>query len=173
MAIRERARLFCLFATGTVVCAAQQDQRTTAMQWVDHYAAVYQVPRELVHSIIEIESGWHPRAISNKGAVGLMQLMPATALTFGVTNRFEIEQNIRGGVAYLARLLKLFDGDLRLVAAAYLTGENRIVSTGLAYSNAEAYQYVSKVARLYREKSFKCLETDGLAQDASEGGNKP
>ena len=173
MAIRERARLFCLFATGTVVCAAQRDQRTTAMQWVDHYAAVYQVPRELVHSIIEIESGWHPRAISNKGAVGLMQLMPATALTFGVTNRFEIEQNIRGGVAYLARLLKLFDGDLRLVAAAYLTGENRIVSTGLAYSNAEAYQYVSKVARLYREKSFKCLETDGLAQDASEGGNKP
>ena len=111
MAIRERARLFCLFATGTVVCAAQQDQRTTAMQWADHYAAVYQVPRELVHSIIEVESGWHPRAISNKGAVGLMQLMPATALTFGVTNRFEIEQNIRRGVAYLARLLKLFDLD--------------------------------------------------------------
>jgi len=52
MAIRERARLFCLFATGTVVCAAQQGQRTTAMQWVDHYSAVYQVPRELVHSII-------------------------------------------------------------------------------------------------------------------------
>ena len=166
MAIRERARLFCLFAAGMVACAAQQDQRTKAMQWADHYAAVYQVPRELVHSIIEIESDWHPRAISNKGAVGLMQLMPATALTFGVTNRFEIEQNIRGGVAYLARLLKLFDGDLRLVAAAYLTGENRIVSTGLAYSNAEVYQYVSKVARLYREKRFKRLQTDGLAQYA-------
>ena len=173
MAIREGARLFCLFAAGTVVRAAQQDQRTTAMQWADHYAAVYQVPRELVHSIIEVESGWHPRAVSNKGAVGLMQLMPATAVTFGVTNRFEIEQNIRGGVAYLARLLKLFDGDLRLVAAAYLTGENRIVSTGLAYSNAEVYQYVSKVARLYREKRFKRFQTDGLAQDASEGGNQP
>ena len=173
MAIREGARLFCLFAAGTVVCAAQQDQRTTAMQWADHYAAVYQVPRELVHSIIEVESGWHPRAVSNKGAVGLMQLMPATAVTFGVTNRFEIEQNIRGGVAYLARLLKLFDGDLRLVAAAYLTGENRILPAGLAYSNAEVYQYVSKVARLYREKRFKRLETDGLAQDALEGGNQP
>ena len=173
MAIRERARLFCLFAAGMVVCAAQQDQRTKAMQWADHYAAVYQVPRELVHSIIEIESGWHPRAISNKGAVGLMQLMPAIALTFGVTNRFEIDQNIRGGVAYLARLLKLFDGDLRLVAAAYLTGENRIVSTGLAYSNAEVYQYVCKVARSYREKRLKRLQTDGLAQDAIEGGNHP
>ena len=165
MAIRERASLVCLFATSAVVCAAQQDQRTTAMHWADHYAAVYQVPRELVHSIIEIESGWHPRAISNKGAVGLMQLMPATALTFGVTNRFEIEQNIRGGVAYLARLLKLFDGDVRLVAAAYLTGENRILPTGLAYSNAEVYRYVSKVARLYREKRFKRLQPEVFAQD--------
>src|SRR6202166_3053109 len=173
MAIREGAVLFCLCVAGTVVCAAQQDQRTTAMYGADHYAVVYQVPRELVHSIIEVESGWHPRAVSNKGAVGLMQLMPATAVTFGVTNRFEIEQNIRGGVAYLARLLKLFNGDLRLVAAAYLTGENRILLAGLAYSNAEVYQYVSKVARLYREKRFKRLQTDGLAQDALEGGNQP
>src|SRR5260370_40589442 len=173
MAIRERARLFCLFVAGAVVRVGQQDQLTTAMQWADHYAAVYQIPRELVHSIIEIESGWHPRAVSAKGAVGLMQLMPATALTFGVTNRFEIEENIRGGVAYLARLLKLFDGDLRLVAAAYLTGESRILPTGLAYSNPEVYRYVSKVARVYREKRFKRLQTDGLAQDALEGGNQP
>ena len=173
MAMKKRARLFCLFAAGAVICAAQEDQRVAAMQWADHYAVVYQVPRELVHSIIEVESGWHPRAISNQGAVGLMQLMPATALTFGVTNRFEIEQNIRGGVAYLARLMKLFDGDLRLVAAAYLTGENRILPAGLAYSNAEVYQYVSKVARLYREKRFKRRRTDGLAQDALEGGNQP
>src|SRR5260370_8377970 len=97
------------------------------MQWADHYAAVYQVPRELVHSIIEIESGWHPRAVSAKGAVGLMQLMPATAMTFGVTNRFEIEENIRGGVSYLARLLKLFAGALRFVPAAYLTRQTRIL----------------------------------------------
>ena len=64
-------------------------------------------PPELVHAIIEVESAWHPRAVSNKGAAGLMQLMPATAVTFGVTNRFEIEQNIRGGVAYLARLTEI------------------------------------------------------------------
>jgi len=173
MGIGERARLFCLFAAGAVVCAGQQDQCPTAMRWADHYATVYQVPRELVHSIIELESGWHPRVISSKGAAGLMQLMPATALTFGVTNRFDIEQNVRGGVAYLARLLKLFDGDLRLVAAAYLTGESRILPTGLAYSNAEVYQYVSKVARLYREKRLKRLQTDGPAQDALEGGIQP
>ena len=102
-----------------------------------------------------------------------MQLMPATAATFGVTNRFEIEQNIRGGVAYLARLLKLFDGDLRLVAAAYLTGENRILPAGLAYSNAEVYAYVSNVARLYREKRLKRLQTEDSAQKELEGGSQP
>src|SRR6266436_10051393 len=150
---------------GGVLCADQLE-RNTARQWADYYAGVYRVPPELVYAIIEVESAWQPHAVSNKGAAGLMQLMPATAVTFGVTNRFEIEQNIRGGVAYLARLLKLFDGDLRLVAAAYLTGENRILPAGLAYSNAEVYQYVSKVARVYREKRFKRLQTDGLAQDA-------
>jgi soluble lytic murein transglycosylase-like protein len=158
MLTRNRVRLIYLFTAGASVCAAQQDQRTAAMQWADHYAAVYQVPRELVHSIIEVESAWQPRAVSNKGAVGLMQLMPATAVTFGVTNRFEIEQNIRGGVAYLARLLKLFNGDVRLVAAAYLTGEKPILRAGLVYSNAGVYEYVTKVARLYREKCLKHLQ---------------
>ena len=173
MAMKERAKLFCLFAAGAAVCAAQQDQHTAAMQWADHYADIYHVPREMVHSIIEIESGWHPRTVSNKGAVGLMQLMPATAATFGVTNRFEIEQNIRGGVAYLARLLRLFNGELRLVAAAYLTGENRILPSGLAYSNAEVYQYVNKVARLYREKRLKRPPAEVLAHDELEGGSQP
>ena len=128
---------------------------------------------EFVHSIIEVESAWNPRAVSTEGAVGLMQLMPATAVTFGVTNRFDIEQNIRAGVAYLACLLKLFDGDLRLVAAAYLTGENRILPAGLAYSRVEVYQYVSKVARLYREKRFKRLQGEVFAQNKLEGGHQP
>src|SRR6516164_2117171 len=110
MVMRKRVSLMWLFAAGTAVCVAQQDQRTAAVQLADHYAAVYQVPRELVHSIIEVESGWHPRAVSSKGAVGLMQLQPTTAPTLGVTNRFEIDQNLRGGVAYLARLLKLCNG---------------------------------------------------------------
>ena len=167
-----RARLIYLLAAGASVCAAQQDQRTAAMQWADHYAAVYQVPRELVHSIIEVESGWQPHAVSNEGAVGLMQLMPATAVTFGVTNRFEIDQNIRGGVAYLARLLKLFNGDLRLVAAAYLTGETQILRTGLKYSHAEVYRYVVKVARLYSEKRLKRLQTEAFAPNTLQGGSQ-
>jgi soluble lytic murein transglycosylase-like protein len=159
-----RSRRYC-------VCGSTRSARA-AVQLADHYAAVYQVPRELVHSIIEVESGWQPHAVSNKGAVGLMQLMPATAVTFGVTNRFEIDQNIRGGVAFLARLLKLFKGDLRLVAAAYITGEKQILRAGLQYSNAEVYKYVAKVARLYQEKRLKRLQTEVRAPNTLQGGNQ-
>jgi soluble lytic murein transglycosylase-like protein len=101
-----------------------------------------------------------------------MQLMPSTAVTFGVTNRFEIDQNIRGGVAYLARLLKMFNGDLRLVAGAYLTGETQILRAGLEYSNAEVYKYVAKVARLYQEKRLKRLQTEGRAPNTLQGGSQ-
>lgn len=166
------ARFVCVFVAGAVVCNARQGVRNDAMEWADYYAAVYRVPSELVHSIIEVESGWNLRAVSKKGAVGLMQLMPATAVTFGVTNRFDTEQNIRGGVAYLAQLLKLFDGDLRLVAAAYLTGENRILPVRLAYSDAEVYRYVRKVARLYREKRSKRLRGTIFVENKL-GGHQP
>jgi soluble lytic murein transglycosylase-like protein len=143
------------------------------MQRADYYAAVYRVPPELVHAIIEVESAWQPRAVSNKGAAGLMQLMPATAANFGVTNRFEIEQNIRGGVAYLARLLKLFNGDLRLVTAAYVAGEERILSVGLRYSNAEVFAYVSKVARLYQQNGKRRTLMAPVAQTTLKGGSSP
>lgn len=149
------ARLGCLLAAGVSVCPGQFQQRVAAVRWADYYAAAYRLPRELVHSIIEVESGWQPRAVSSKGAAGLMQLMPATAVTFGVTNRFDVTQNIRGGVAYLSHLLRLFQGDLRLALAAYIAGEERILSAGLAYSNAEVFDYVTRVTELYRAKRFK------------------
>jgi len=166
------SKLSCLFMVGGVLCADQLE-RNTARQWADYYAGVYRVPPELVHAIIEVESAWQPHAVSNKGAAGLMQLMPATSVTFGVTNRFEVEQNIRGGVAYLARLVKLFNGDLRLVTAAYVAGENRILSAGLQYSNAEVFEYVSKVARLYQQKRLKRLRTEPVVESADKGGNSP
>ena len=95
-------------------------------RWADYYAAVYQVPVELVAAIIDEESGWNPYAVSNKGAAGIMQLMPATAVRFGVRNRFLVEENIRGGVAYLAWLKQKFNGDLRLITAAYYVGEYQL-----------------------------------------------
>src|SRR5262245_8486591 len=129
----------------------QRIQRVSAF-YATHYAKVHQIPVELVHAIIEVESGWKPDAVSSKGACGLMQLMPATAERFAVANPFNIEQNIRAGVEYLANLNRLFKGDLRLVLAAYAAGEERILRRGLAYSYPEVVSYADRVLRLYREK---------------------
>lgn len=134
-----------LSAQGTVV-------RDIAARHVESYSRAYQVPVELVEAIIEVESNWSSHAVSSKGAVGLMQLMPATAARFGVRNRFDIQDNIRGGVAYLAWLIRLFDGDLRLAVAAYFVGESQILLRGLAYSSPEVFRYVSRVAQRYRAK---------------------
>src|SRR3990172_6287857 len=137
-------------APASALAAEPAGLREHAGHLVEYYARVYQVPVGLVEAVIEIESGWDPYAVSSKGAVGLMQLMPGTAVRFGVWNRFRIDENIRAGVAYLAWLIRIFQGDLRLVTAAYLVGESPIRSRGLAYSSPEVYRYVSRVAELYR-----------------------
>ena len=126
--------------------------REYATRCVEYYAHIYQVPVELVESVIDVESNWNPYAVSPKGAVGLMQLMPGTAFKFGVRNRFQVEENVRGGVAYLAWLIQLFKGDLRLVMGAYVAGQGRMLSRGLDYSSREVYEYVSNVARQYRRR---------------------
>ncbi len=94
--------VFLVVLSGIGVAAGQPACRPNAgLCWADYHAGIYAVPRDFVRAIIDVESSWYPYAVSPKGAVGIMQLMPATAVAFGVTNRFQIEQNIRGGVAYL------------------------------------------------------------------------
>ena len=150
-------RWTCWLVCGASVCTAQtsvfsQPQRlTSGMQWADYYATRYGVPFDFVAAIIDIESGWQPYVVSDKGAAGLMQLMPATAYHFGVRNRFRIQENIQGGVAYLAFLMQEFR-DVRLVAAAYYTGERRIASVGLKCADPDVYRYVSAVQRAYRNR---------------------
>ena len=138
--------------------AGSADTRRQAVICADFYADRYGVPRELVHAVIEVESAWQPYVVSSKGAAGLMQLMPATAVTFGVRNRFRIEENVQGGVAYLASLQQRFRGDPRLVTAAYFAGENAIAQSGLAYSSPEVYRYVTQVARVYRRMRMEAIQ---------------
>lgn len=142
--------LVVLVASAAVPDARAENARDFSVRCAAVYASAFQVPVELVDAIVQVESAWNPYAVSIKGAAGLMQLMPATAIRFGVRDRFDIEENIRGGVAYLAWLIRLFRGDLRLAVAAYQVGESRILSRGLAYSSPEVFQYVSRVAQLYR-----------------------
>jgi soluble lytic murein transglycosylase-like protein len=133
--------------------------------WAEYYARAYHVPVELVDAVIEVESDWNPYAVSSTGATGLMQLTPGTAVRFGVWNRFHVKENVRAGVAYLAWLINLFHGDLRLATAAYLVGESRIESRGLAYSSPEVYSYVSRVARIYRARRLESVRRDGTGEE--------
>jgi soluble lytic murein transglycosylase-like protein len=104
-----------------------------------------------VHAIIRAESNWHPNAVSDKGAMGLMQLMPSTARLYGVRNPFSVTENIRGGVQYLAYLINKF-GDFRLAVAAYYRGSHPIEQCGLNYSNRAVSDYVRVIRRYYDEE---------------------
>ena len=156
--------LLALLSTPPAAFAQAIAVRAFSARCAAYYASTFRVPVELVDAIIQVESGWDPRAVSKKGAAGLMQLMPETALRFGVRDRFNIQENVRGGVAYLAWLIGLFHGDLRLAVAAYQVGEGEILARGLAYSSREVFEYVSRVARLYRalrRERFRTVTADG------------
>jgi soluble lytic murein transglycosylase-like protein len=144
--------LILLAETAGAQAANTRRVRDLSVRWAEYYSAVYRVPVELVEAIIDEESGWNPCAISNKGAVGIMQLMPSTALRFGVHNRFLVGENIHGGVAYLAWLKRRFNGDLRLITAAYYVGEYPISRRGLDYSSPDVQGYVQRVSRRYRAR---------------------
>ena len=146
-----------LLAVPSVRAAEDGTPRRLSARYAEYYANAYQVPLELVAAVIQVESDWNPYAVSEKGAAGLMQLMPETASRFGVLDRFDIEENIRGGVAYLGWLIRLFRGDLRLAVAAYFVGESQILLSGAAYSSRKAFEYVSRVAAVYRALRRRAL----------------
>ena len=107
----------------------------------------------LVRAIICVESDFNRRAVSPRGALGLMQLLPETGRRFGVHDFFDPGQNIEGGVRYLRSLLNMFDGNLDLSLAAYNAGENRVGRLGRVPEIAETKNYVRKVRSLYRRSS--------------------
>jgi hypothetical protein len=103
----------------------------------------------LVKAVITTESGWNTRAISQKGAVGLMQLIPSTAQRFGVGNPFDPAQNVEGGTTYLKTLLDRYNGDLTKSLAAYNAGERAVDLSGGVPAYRETQQYVQKVTSAY------------------------
>jgi soluble lytic murein transglycosylase len=109
----------------------------------------YGVPDQLVTAVIRAESGFNPRAVSRKGAQGLMQLMPATASNLGVRNSFDPRENIQGGVRHLRGLIDRFPGNLPLAIAAYNAGEKAVLTYGGIPPYPETQDYVGKVLRYY------------------------
>ena len=131
----------------------------------------YAVPEALISAVIRVESGFNPRAVSRKGARGLMQLMPATASLLGVRNSFDPGQNIDGGARHLRGLIERFAYDVPLALAAYNAGEQAVVTYRGIPPYAETQDYVARVLRLFNgstnsgaplpRETFRKLEADG------------
>ena len=113
-------------------------------------AAKHGVDEALVRAVIHAESGFRKNALSHKGAQGLMQLIPATADRFGVSDPFNASENIEGGVAYLKFLMQKFDGNIKLVTAAYNAGEGAVSRHGGVPPYSETQVYVERVGILHR-----------------------
>jgi hypothetical protein len=114
---------------------------------VRRIAAEHALPPQLIHSVIKVESNYNAHAISNKGALGLMQLIPATALRFGVSDAFNPVQNIQGGAKYLRYLLDLYHDNYPLALAAYNAGEGAVARYGGVPPFAETQNYLTLVGR--------------------------
>lgn len=132
--------------------AALEKNRERFTSLIEEVARQTLLRPELLHAVIRAESAYDPDAVSRKGAVGLMQLMPATAKRYGVSDRRNPRQNLLGGATYLRDLLIQFNFDLKLAVAAYNAGENAVIRSGHQIPNySETRNYVAKVLRFYRE----------------------
>jgi hypothetical protein len=114
-------------------------------RFIERAADQHGVSPALIEAVIRVESGFRPRAVSRKGAQGLMQLMPETAARFDVKNAFDPEQNILAGTRYLAWLLKLFGNDVQLACAAYNAGERAVQRFGGIPPYPETQEYVRRI----------------------------
>ncbi len=124
---------------------ADVGRKETIEACIGESARKYNLPPGLIKAVIEAESGFRPDAVSVAGAQGLMQLMPATARDLGVTDSFDIRQNIDGGSRYLRQMLDLFGGDTRLALAAYNAGPGNVQKYGGEVPFPETRQYVGRV----------------------------
>lgn len=159
-----RVFILLLMICAASSCSAEPRQYATRLEaeyFVAAYAQHYRVPVAFVRAIVERESNWRVCAVSPKGAVGLMQLMPTTAQRLGVRDRCNIDQNVSGGVRYLAWLMKQFH-DCRLVAAAYFAGERVIGRRGLAYRNPEVVAYVARIRTSYLRNTEVATKIDDI-----------
>ena len=116
---------------------------------INDAAARHGVDPNLVKAIIKVESNFNARAVSNKGAMGLMQLMPGTARQFNVTNPFDVHQNVDAGVRHFSQLLQDFNGDVKLSLAAYNAGERAVTNHKGIPPYRETQNYVRQITNLY------------------------
>ena len=152
--------------------AKRHDRRSRYDPIIERYAKKYRIDPTLVRAVIQVESDFNPNCVSNKGARGLMQLIPATAKRFGVSKVHDPEQNIHGGVRYLAYLLDLFNEDLPRVLAGYNAGENAVLKYGGIPPYEETSTYVVRAMTVYHGRPYGSAVTfaGGRGKPALRGG---
>lgn len=134
-------------------------------RWIDEISEQHGVDPELVKAVAKTESNYNPYAVSNKGALGLMQLIPETAKRFGVTNVFDAKQNIEGGVKFLKFLIGMFPNNLSYTLAAYNAGENAVLKYKGIPPYRETQTYVRKISQAYSKKGGFLVAANQSAAD--------
>ena len=147
--VRRVANVAAAIAPASVP-AVPEAHRRTLWPVVQETATKHGLDPHLVDLVIRMESGYNPRAVSPKGASGVMQLMPSTAKLYGVRDVFDAVENIRGGTKYLADLLRRFGHDLRLALAAYNAGPEAVARHNGVPPYAETQNYVHSILGSYR-----------------------
>jgi soluble lytic murein transglycosylase-like protein len=156
----------------TLISPGEAPKTRPYLDIIQKVAKTYEVNPKLVQAIIKVESGYNARAVSPKGAQGLMQLMPATATRFGVSDSFDPEENITGGVKYLCYLFEEFgENNLDLVLAGYNAGEQAVKK----YNNqippyAETKQYVKQVLAIYSPSSLRKTKAAKIYRYVNKNG---
>jgi soluble lytic murein transglycosylase-like protein len=151
----------CVFSAGAA------DLRKLYDPIIKKAAGKFRIDPALVHIIIRAESNYESFAISDKGAMGLMQLMPATARQYGVNNVFDPAQNIEGGIRYLGDLVKLYDGQTRLVLAAYNAGQEAVRKYKGIPPYPETKAYIAGIMESYKKPTVMAKSPTYMVKDAS------
>ncbi|MFZ0537393.1 MAG: lytic transglycosylase domain-containing protein [Candidatus Sulfotelmatobacter sp.] len=152
------AKIIAANFRGTLTTAADIDSA------IEEAAARHNVDPNLVRAVVKVESNFNPNAVSRKGAMGLMQLMPSTARQLKVNNPFDPEQNVDAGVRHLKQLLESYGGDIKLTLAAYNAGAGAVARSSGVPRYAETQNYVRRITNLYYGRS---------ASSASEVSHNP
>ncbi|HEY6763883.1 MAG TPA: lytic transglycosylase domain-containing protein [Candidatus Sulfotelmatobacter sp.] len=146
-------------ANSTATTAAPQDIDAA----ITMAAARHNVDPNLVRAVVKVESNFNPNAVSRKGAMGLMQLMPSTARQLRVENPFDPQQNVDAGVRHLKQLLESYGGDVKLTLAAYNAGSGAVARSAGIPHYAETQNYVRRITKLYNGGRYGGLNLAPLA----------